>query len=301
MFNIKSICFEEFISMTKNTYPNNIAFYGEEMNQIISMKREFKVERKVMRHLSVDDTKNVYISPEKQNKYQVHFNEEKEAFVNANKETLDGEYNFVLTCEENPKLLCDINLNHSYLGNGKKVLGAGSLLFNNGSLEEISNNSGHYRPTNNEMLPFIKAMNTLSIGKVVSYNSYCTYPSKTFPMEELLDINDFTEIHTFENNEKLDSSSKKRKSKSGYGNIEQQNKQNEKQEEDGSKRYRFGQNISKVLMFQYVEVLENIISNKREENINKNIQSQKSMRNQLGAIRDEKNEHGEENSQIMVF
>ncbi len=45
--------------MPKNFYPNNIVFHGEEMNQIISMKPEFKIERKAMRRLPVDHQENV--------------------------------------------------------------------------------------------------------------------------------------------------------------------------------------------------------------------------------------------------
>lgn len=130
--------------MPQNLYPNNIVFHGEEMNQIISMKPEFKIEHKAMRFLPVNDPENVYISPEKQTPYLVSFDKRNYEFVDAKGDSLDGEYNFVLTYEEPPKLLCDPDLDHSFLSNGKKVLGAGSLFFENGCLREITNNSGHY-------------------------------------------------------------------------------------------------------------------------------------------------------------
>ncbi|WP_238589444.1 hypothetical protein [Legionella cincinnatiensis] len=239
------------------------------MNQIISMKPEFKIERQTMRLLPVDHPENVYISPEKQALYLVHFDEKNDEFVDVEGDTLDGEYNFVLTCEESPKLLCDLNLNHSFLSNGKKVLGAGSLFFENGCLREITNNSGHYRPTDNEMLPFLKAMNAMSLGSVLSYKSYCTNLPKMFEMGDLLDINDFSEILSLDKSAELDRPTSNPKSSSGYDD-----KVVVKNEKDSSKGRRFGQNISKELLSQYLNILKNPIFAKKEDPVRETIQSQ---------------------------
>lgn len=265
--------------MPKNLYPNNIVFHGEEMNQVISMKPEFKIERKAMRFLPVNDPENVYISPEKQTAYLVHFDNKNHEFVDAKGNPLDGEYNFVLTCEAPPKLLCDLNLNHSFLSNGKKVLGVGSLLFENGCLHEVTNNSGHYRPTDNEMLPFIKAMNTMSGGTVFTYKSYCTLTPKTFGMEGLLDINDFSEVQPSEKNTESGSASKQRQNCSGYDEYILI----EPKEEDTFKRRRFGHNISKERLSQYQKILKN--SMEKENNNSETIQSQLNIKNQLDLIK----------------
>ncbi|BCA94701.1 hypothetical protein TUM19329_10620 [Legionella antarctica] len=105
---------------------------------------------------------------------------------------MDGEYNFVLTCQEEPKLLCDKTLNHSYLANGKKILAGGSLVFKDGILIEITNNSGHYRPTDAEMLSVIRILYSASRGTLINYISYCTSEPKIYSVAELEYSDKFT-------------------------------------------------------------------------------------------------------------
>ncbi len=141
----------------------------------------------------------------------------------------------------------------------------GSLFFENGCLREITNNSGHYRPTDNEMLPFLKAMNTMSLGTVFSYQSYCTNPSRTFDMGALLDIDDFSEILSLEKSAELDSPIKKHQNSLGY---------DYKSEDDSSTRRRFGRNLPKVLLSQYQNILKNPVFEKKENTVREAIQSQ---------------------------
>lgn len=76
----------------------------------------------------------------------------------ANGDILDGNYLFVLL-PDGDKFKCyasDQNSlyrvkNHSHLAGGKPVAGAGYLTFSKGVLQEFSNESGHYKPTVEQM------------------------------------------------------------------------------------------------------------------------------------------------------
>ncbi len=154
-------------TIPKKSYPNTMTFFGQEINTKISLKSEFKLERKAMRTLAPSDPQQKYLNSEMQMKYNTELDEDG-YFCNMNDSLWEGEYNFVLTCEDPPKLLCDKDKNHSYLANGKKVLAAGSLVFQDGKLVEMTNNSGHYRPTDEEMLATIKALYDAS-GETLEY------------------------------------------------------------------------------------------------------------------------------------
>lgn len=187
--------------MPKNTYPETIYYYDHSMTSIISLKPEFKVERKAMRKLASTDSPNQYITREQQDQYVIRL--EDGYFTDATNESLHGEYNFVFTCEENPLLLCSKTLHHSWLANGKKVLGAGTLIFDQGQLEIITNNSGHYRPTNDEILPVIQALHTASNETLISYRSFCNKVVANYPVIELLANNNFDLVNPILSHENI--------------------------------------------------------------------------------------------------
>ncbi|WP_133134434.1 hypothetical protein [Legionella wadsworthii] len=160
------------------------------------MKEKFKIERKAMRVLPADDPEQEYLSRERQLQYHVTCSNN-HLFRNAEASLLDGSYNFALLCEDEPFLLCDRTLHHSYLANGKKVFATGSLTFDQGKLVEITNNSGHYMPTDEETLAVIKALYRASGGTLKRYVSYCANVPKIYLVEDLLNINDFSSIQPF--------------------------------------------------------------------------------------------------------
>ncbi|CEK10104.1 hypothetical protein [Legionella hackeliae] len=232
--------------MPKNTYPEAIFFHGQKMDARISMKKEFKKERQAMRLLPFDHPDNSYLSKEKQEKLITTLSEDG-FFVNPDDEFLDGEYNFVLTCEESPQLLCHPDLHHSTLANGKKVLASGTLFFKSGTLKVVTNNSGHYRPTDEEMLPFIKKLYELSGGTLNAYTSYCTSPTRTYSVTELFEIDDFSKATPLKENETIDAVTSKRTSISNYDILNQ--------DEEASTR-RFGRKLSPVLNNKYQDIIE---------------------------------------------
>ncbi|KTD46459.1 hypothetical protein [Legionella quateirensis] len=191
--------------MTKNTYPEEVVYFNETIKSRISMKKEFKQERKVMRILPFNHPDNSYLSFEQQQRYVVQYSEEDSIFFADEGEQIeDGEYQFVLTCEEHPRLLYSDTLHHSALSNGKKVLAAGSLIFSDGYLEKITNNSGHYRPTDDEMLDVIKALYTATDGRLIRYKSYCTKVPLEYAVHELITLDEFADAKPLAKGEVVD-------------------------------------------------------------------------------------------------
>ncbi len=117
---------------------------------------------------------------------------------------MEGEYNFCLTAEQSPRLLCSKSLHHSFLANGKKVFGIGTLTFENGRLFKISNHSGHYKPTNNEMMQVIKALYKASDEDLKIYTSYSNNQPEIFPVLEILEHDDFEKLAPIASNEEID-------------------------------------------------------------------------------------------------
>lgn len=240
-----------------NHYPNNIIFHGQEIKSRISIKDEFKVERKAMRLLAKDNPLNVYFRLEKQEQYSIEYCEEDDVFIDAQGDILeDNEYNFILTCEKNPKLICG-QFHHSYMANGKKVLASGTLLFEGGALVRITNNSGHYRPTDNEMLDVIKALYKLTGGTLTSYESYSTKEHLIYPVSELVTVNDFSLVLPLQSKETINRRGIRLRT---YGYDEQIRK-------DGV-LFRFGCGLKKELASQYSEVIEASSCDEIMESIN---------------------------------
>jgi hypothetical protein len=231
--------------MSKNSYPEIVYYFEQLITSKISLKAEFKIERLVMRQLAPTDAENKYITKELQDPYIVRYSEEDSLFTDVNDEVLDGEYNFVLTCEENPILLCSEYLHHSYLSNGKKVLGVGTLSFDQGQLKIITNDSGHYRPTDEELLPIIKAFYTASNGTLFKYKSFCNSVVSIYPVAELLSVNSFDAVKPLALNEDVLPESGIRII-SDYDNMIQ----------SSSLNCRFGRDLSSELSIKYSKFLE---------------------------------------------
>ncbi len=197
--------------MPKNTYPDTVVYFGQTFQFKISMKPEFKIERKAMRLLSFEEADNIYLSKEKQDMCTLKYSEIYQTFVTQdNQMVADREYNFVLTCEPHPRLLISEYLHHSSLANGKKVLASGSLFFSDGNLYKITNHSGHYRPTDEEMLGVIKALYVASNGSLKKYQSYSSQRALIYPVNELINAESFTQVSPLAITEMIDDASGKR-------------------------------------------------------------------------------------------
>lgn len=183
------------------------------------MKQEFKLERKAMRTLPESHPENHYLSKEMQAQYAIKISEEG-YFEDAKQGILNGEYNFVLTCEEEPQLLCDRDLHHSSLANGKKALAVGTLRFDNGMLVVVTNNSGHYRPTDEEMLNVIKILYKISQGALYIYKSYCSSPYCSYPVSELIKTRVFSTVKPLKQDETINQRTGQRATINNYDTLE---------------------------------------------------------------------------------
>ncbi|STX52117.1 Uncharacterised protein [Legionella busanensis] len=233
-------------SLLKTPYPDSVVFFGILMNTNISLKPEFKLERKAMRLLELYQLHNEYIGAARQEDYLVELTSPF-AFKNRKDELLDGEYNFVLTCEKVPKLLCDQTLHHSYLANGKKVLATGTLEFKEGTLVGITNNSGHYRPLNTDIFPIIKALYIASGKTLIKYTSFCTEKPLVYPVDELIKAQDFSSVQPLQFNEIIDIHYGQRITLSGYDQLPNQEIINPPR--------RFGKTLNKELVNKYKKIL----------------------------------------------
>ncbi|STX81365.1 Uncharacterised protein [Legionella busanensis] len=67
---------------------------------------------------------------------------------------------------------------HSYLSNGKKVLSAGYFEFENGKMNLVSNESGHYTPTNAEMKKELLFYFRIAKNQDLIYEDHSEVPTK---------------------------------------------------------------------------------------------------------------------------
>ena len=202
--------------MPRNTYPETITYFGQFIRSRLSMKSDFKIERKAMRTLSFDDADNFYLSPEQQELHALKYSEELQTFVTSDGIIVkDNQYHFILTCEQNPRLIVSESMHHSAMANGKKVLASGSLIFKDGYLTKITNHSGHYRPKDDEMLDVIKALYTASNGTLYEYYSFCTSDPLLYSVKELIHVDRFDQVSPIATDEVIHPETGKRE-KSGY-------------------------------------------------------------------------------------
>ncbi|KTD02837.1 hypothetical protein [Legionella feeleii] len=141
------------------------------IKRLIKLDKDYKDEKKAERIISsfwqeVDNTdlkdqsyfqnqinalKQYYFSPVKQSNCIITINQEGK-FVNKKGELLDGRYIFIVNKDKQIiGLPANPRLHHSFLANGKRVRGSGYMVFENGSLKSIDNDSGHYKPSIKQM------------------------------------------------------------------------------------------------------------------------------------------------------
>lgn len=185
-------------------YDKSIYYHDQLMtSRIVLKEQEFKNERKAMRFFQkTNSTQNLYLTEEKQNSHTVLMENNPISYVGG--KVLEGTYNFCLTCEEKPRLICSKTKHHSYLANGKRVLGVGTLLFDGGKLLEITNHSGHYKPSNNEMIDIIKVLYKLSDETLVSYKSFSEIGKGQYLVSELLEAENFDKLRPIDATQSID-------------------------------------------------------------------------------------------------
>lgn len=95
---------------------------------------------------------------------------------------------------------------HSYLSNGKKVLSAGFFIFKKGKLCLVSNESGHYKPTNEEMMSEIGFYYQRSQNADLIYEDHSKFPTQKridhYQAREIIGkstVDDLEPIATFNN------------------------------------------------------------------------------------------------------
>lgn len=185
-----------------SSYPERCIFGDVVFSKKIALVKDFRNERKAMRFFSqTDSSRNDYLSIQEQNAFQVIMNQKPMCFPNG--EILNGLYNFCLTCEENPRLLCSPTHHHSFLSNGKKVLGIGTLTFEQGQLLEISNHSGHYRPSNDQMIDTIKALHYESEDELKVYVSYSKAEKEVFAVSQIIEAESFSSLKPLKKNQTI--------------------------------------------------------------------------------------------------
>ncbi|KTD41212.1 hypothetical protein [Legionella parisiensis] len=95
-------------------------------------------------------------------------------FYNVKNELLNGLFLYVVLSNEQIIYVEDNGkFFHSALANGKKVLAAGKLELEEGVLIKISNESGHYMPTDEEMRYMLSKFLSLSQNANLVYESHC--------------------------------------------------------------------------------------------------------------------------------
>lgn len=80
-------------------------------------------------------------------------------FINKKGNLVNGTYLYIVG--KNSELIAvpnQKNLHHSFAANGKKTKGAGFMVFEDGVLKVIDNNSGHYKPTVEQMMELLSAI-----------------------------------------------------------------------------------------------------------------------------------------------
>ncbi|CAM2746312.1 Uncharacterised protein [Legionella steigerwaltii] len=144
----------------------------------IKLKDDFRKERKKQRELQEKFELSLYLQPfVAQMSCQLTVKDGIFSFPNG--VLPDGKYIYVRTLEGKIFACKEEEVaHHSYLSNGKKVLSAGSFIFEKGRLCLVSNESGHYTPTNSEMQPEIEFYYSVAQNPDLIYEDHSKNPSQ---------------------------------------------------------------------------------------------------------------------------
>lgn len=99
-----------------------------------------------------------YFDEAKQQSHTITMNKNGK-FIDSQGKLANGRYIYIVG--KNSELIAvpyDKNLHHTHLANGRKTKGAGFMIFENGALKVVDNNSGHYKPTVEQMMDLLSAI-----------------------------------------------------------------------------------------------------------------------------------------------
>lgn len=147
-------------------------------NSGIKLKHAFREERKRERQSQRLGWQSLYFQPFiAQQLFELHCQNGTFNYRHAKDKELNGRYLYVRALDGRILAAKEGEVgHHSYLSNGKKVLSAGHLVFNQGQLILFSNESGHYTPTNDEMAPEIIFFHNLAQNPALVYEDHSHYP-----------------------------------------------------------------------------------------------------------------------------
>ena len=81
----------------------------------------------------------------------------------------------------------------------------GTLTFDGGQLIEITNNSGHYKPSNDQMVDVIKALHYESEGSLKTYVSYSHSSRDVFAVSAIIEAESFSLLKPLKKNQVINS------------------------------------------------------------------------------------------------
>ncbi|KTD19258.1 Uncharacterised protein [Legionella lansingensis] len=165
----------------------------------IKLKDNFRQERKEQRELQTKYGVSDYLIPlAAELSCELSCNNGVFSFPNGHKP--DGMYLYVRTLKGKifaAELGGSIR-HHSYLSNGKKVLSAGHFFFDHGKLILVSNESGHYTPTNEEMLSEIEFYYSISKNEDLIYEDHSNVPTSKqvhrYKAQDIVRAKDITRV-----------------------------------------------------------------------------------------------------------
>lgn len=148
------------------------------LNSGIKLKPAFREERKRERQSQRLGWQSLYFQPSiAQQLFELECQNGTFNYRHAKDQELNGRYLYVRALDGRILAAKEGEVgHHSYLSNGKKVLSAGYLIFNQGQLVLFSNESGHYTPTNDEMAPEIIFFHNLAQNSALVYEDHSHYP-----------------------------------------------------------------------------------------------------------------------------
>ncbi|MDX1836018.1 hypothetical protein DIZ81_13175 [Legionella taurinensis] len=144
----------------------------------IKLKNAFRNERKNERTSQRLGWQSLYFQPFiAQLLFKLECQQGIFSYSNDKTKALQGRYLYVRTLDGHLLAAKEGEVgHHSYLSNGKKVLSAGHLIFDQGRLCLFSNESGHYTPTREEMASEITFFHHLAQNQDLIYEDHSSYP-----------------------------------------------------------------------------------------------------------------------------